>query len=136
MNSQYFNKEQVANGELIEFLNVLMKQCYGAGENYNDIHIYPADCEAFVIEWDNIPWDHSYGGQFKYVDEDQVVLKEYLMPDNTFGYFVNDEEYKQFLADQEDKKHTKKQRQVLNEDYDTYEQLSLDLFPDDDWDCK
>ena len=63
VNSQYFDEEQVKAGELYEFLSLLMKQCYGKGNNYNDIHIRPEDCGAFSIEWASSPWDHSYPGK-------------------------------------------------------------------------
>ena len=50
VNSQYFDEEQVKAGEFSEFLSLLMKQCYGKGNNYNDTHIRPEDCGAFSIE--------------------------------------------------------------------------------------
>lgn len=97
VNSQYFSKEQVEAGELADFVTLLMKQCYGKGTNYNDIRIYPEDCGAFSVSWANVPWDHSYGGGFVYVEEDQVVMTEYMFPDNHFEYCYDEEDYKNRL---------------------------------------
>lgn len=84
MNRQYFSKEQVAAGELNEFLNVLLKQCYGKSDCFNDIHIKPEDCGAFMIEWEETPWNHEWGGHWQYIDDDcdEVVAKWYSFPDN------------------------------------------------------
>jgi len=71
-NQQYFCKEQVAAGELTEFLNLLMKQSYGQGDDYNDIHIVPADFGSFMLEWIQNPWDKSYGGAFVYRTNEEI----------------------------------------------------------------
>ena len=99
VNSQYFDEEQVKAGELYEFLSLLMKQCYGKGNNYNDIHIRPEDCGAFSIEWTTSPWDHSYGGRFEYVGEDQTVMTEYIFPDNHYEMCFDEEDFNQRLAE-------------------------------------
>lgn len=61
MNRQYFSKEQIAAGELNDFLDVLLKQCYGKGDCYNDIHIKPEDCGSFVVEWETNPRSGEWG---------------------------------------------------------------------------
>lgn len=99
MNSQYFSKEQIKAGELKQLLDFLMAEAYGKGEHYNDIHIYPADCEAFIIEWEQLPWSHDYGGNFKYVDEEQVVMYRKDFPDNHYEYFETEDDFQQALAD-------------------------------------
>lgn len=92
-NSVYFSKEQVSAGELTEFLNILLKQSYGKSKHFNDIHIIPADCDSFIIEWISVPWDHSYGGKFAYLNDDEVIMKQLNFPDNTYQYvFTEDEE--------------------------------------------
>ena len=56
MNSMYFGKKELdAMYELIHFLN---EQSYKS-EYYNDVHIFPADLGAFIVEWAQVPWDHS-----------------------------------------------------------------------------
>ena len=99
VNSQYFDEEQVKAGELSEFLSLLMKQCYGKGNNYNDIHIRPEDCGAFSVEWASSPWDHSYGGRFEYVGEDQTVMTEYAFPDDHYEMCFDEEDFNQRLTE-------------------------------------
>lgn len=100
VNNMYFSKEMVANGDLNSFIDFLLKLSYSdKTEYYNDIHLYPADCGAFILEWVQVPWDKSFGGRFEYLDEEQEIVKAYDLPDKTFEYFHNDEEYKDFLND-------------------------------------
>lgn len=93
MNSQYFSKEQVANGEMQKLLDFLMSEAYGSGDHYNDIHIYPSDMGAFVIEWEQTPWSHDYGGKFEYIDEEHVVMLEKRFPDGSYELFHDEEEF-------------------------------------------
>lgn len=99
MNSQYFSKEQVAAGELNEFLEVLLKQCYGKGTTFNDIHIKPEDLGAFIVEWETSPWSGEWGGHWQYVrdDDEEVVMKYYYFPDNHCELFETQEEYEKAL---------------------------------------
>ena len=101
MNSQYFSKEQVIAGELNEFLEVLLKQCYGKSDCYNDIHIKPEDCGAFVIEWEKTPWSGEWGGHWQYIkdDEEEVVMKYYYFPDDHYELFEREEQYQEALKD-------------------------------------
>ena len=101
MNRQYFSKEQIAAGELNEFLDVLLKQCYGEGEYYNDIHIKPEDCGSFVVEWETNPRSYEYGGHWQYIqdDEDEVVMKYYYFPDNHSELFETKEQYEEALKE-------------------------------------
>ena len=93
VNSQSFSKEQIENNEMTEFVNMLCKLSYGEGSTYNDIRIRPTDCGGFAVEWAEVPWDHQYGGSFEYVDEDQVVVKEYVFPDNHTELCYNDDDF-------------------------------------------
>lgn len=89
MNSMYFSKKELdAMYELVRFLN---EQSYKS-ESYNDIHIFPADLGAFIVEWVQLPWNHSYGGNFIYVDDNQTVCTELRYPDDTFDYVEDPEE--------------------------------------------
>lgn len=101
MNRQYFSKDQLAAGELNEFLDVLLKQCYGKSNCFNDIHIKPEDCGAFVIEWEEIPWDGKWGGHWQYIndDDEEVVMKYYDFPDNHSELFETKEQYEEALKE-------------------------------------
>lgn len=66
VNKMYFGEEDLdLMCELIKFLN---KCSYESKGDYNDIHIYPEDCGAFSVEWAQVPWNHEYGGRFKFVE--------------------------------------------------------------------
>lgn len=99
MNRQYFDKNQVADGELNELLNVLLKQCYGAGGSFNDIHIKPEDSGAFILEWESCPWSGAWGGHWQYIndDDEEVVMKRYYFPDEHYELFETEEEYEEAL---------------------------------------
>ena len=101
MNIQYFSKDQIAAGELNKFLDVLLKQCYGKGDYYNDIHIRPEDCGAFVVEWETNPRSGEWGGHWHYIkdDEDEVVMKYYYFPDNHCELFETKEQYEEALKE-------------------------------------
>jgi len=83
MNHVYFSKEQVTAGEMNKFLNLLFEQCYGEGNDYNDIHIYPEDLGAFTVEWEQVPWSHEYGGRFVFKDFEELYLDEFKADDES-----------------------------------------------------
>lgn len=95
VNSMYFSKEMTDAGELTAFIEYLMNLSYGKGDYYNDIRIHPADCGAFDVEWIQVPWDREFGGEFKYVGEDQKIFTEYHMPDGTYMSFETKEDYEE-----------------------------------------
>ena len=99
MNSQYFSKEQIKAGEMQKLLDFLMVEAYGAGDHYNDIHIKPEDCGAFVVEWEQVPWSHEWGGHFEFINEDlgQVTMIEKIFPDNHTELCYNEEDYQERL---------------------------------------
>ena len=58
--------------------------------HYNDIHI--SQEESFIIiEWDSVPYSHEWGGQWKYLEDDDVLMKEVVFPDNHYEYVFPDE---------------------------------------------
>lgn len=94
MNSMYFSKEDVEAGLMTGLINYLCKYSYSSGprdfSHYNDIHIKPADCGAFIVEWEQRPWSEDYGGKFEYVGPKQVVCNEVEFPDKHFEYTPED----------------------------------------------
>lgn len=58
--------------------------------HYNDIHIYQEE-SLIIVEWDNIPYSHEWGGQFRYIDWDDVVMKEVNFPDGHYDYVFPEE---------------------------------------------
>ena len=96
MNSMYFSEEDVKAGLMTKLIDYLCQYSYASGprdfSHYNDIHIKPGDCGSFIVEWEQVPWSHEYGGNFQFVDEDEVVCKELVLPDKTVVYTPSPEE--------------------------------------------
>lgn len=97
INRMYFSKEDIEAGLMHELLVYLCRYSYTSGprglSHYNDIHIYPCDCEAFMVEWTQLPWSHDYGGRFEYVNEGQEVCDDLVLPDGSRDYTPDGEEY-------------------------------------------
>jgi len=62
----------------------------GEEDHFNDIHIYQEE-SLIVVEWDNVPYNHEWGGSFKYIDYDEVVMKEVTFPDGHYEYLFSEE---------------------------------------------
>ena len=67
-------------------------------EYYNDIHIYQED-SFIVLEWDHVPYDHSFGGRFVLVDEDQVVMTEKVFTDNHTELCYDEDDFQERLKE-------------------------------------
>ena len=99
MNSQYFSEEQVKAGEMDAFLKALRAQDYGKGGYYNDVHIKPADCGAYSVDWAQLRWEGDEDKGFEYIDSEHVIMLEKEMPDGTFEQFFNEDDYGMILKD-------------------------------------
>lgn len=99
MNSQYFSKEQVQAGEMDAFLKALRVQDYGKGGYYNDVHIKPADCGAYSVDWAQLRWEGDDDKGFEYIDSEHVLMLEKEMPDGTFEQFFGEDDYEMVLKD-------------------------------------
>ena len=99
MNKRCFSAEQVKDGELVEFINILIKQSYGKSTEYADIHIQPSDLGGVILEWEDAAWNKEYGGHWQYIkdDDNEVVMKCYYFPDDHTELLESDEEYKEAL---------------------------------------
>lgn len=95
-NHQSFTPEEVQQGLHSDFLNILLKYNNVSKTHYNDIHL-TTDGYCFIIEWETIPYSHEYGGSFKYVGEDEVIMLERHFPDNHYDYFYSEEDYQERL---------------------------------------
>lgn len=92
VNKQYFDSASIEAGEMQNFLDVLLKEANSNSKYFNDIHIYPVDGGAFVIEWVQVPYSREWGGSFKFVDEDETIMKEVRFPDDHYDYVFPEEE--------------------------------------------
>ena len=89
MNSMYFNEE--SRDLMMKFIKNLCDMSYdydGDIKYYNDIHIKPDDCNAFIVEWEQLRWNDEYDSGFRYVDEEenQEVCTDLQYPDGHYEY--------------------------------------------------
>ena len=95
-NYQAFIPEEVEKGLHLKLLNCLLELNKESQKHYNDIHI-TTDGFCTIIEWESVPYSHEYGGSFKYVSEDEVVMLERHFPDNHYEHFYSEEDYQEKL---------------------------------------
>ena len=67
--------------------------------HYCDIHI-TTDGYCTIIEWENVPYNHQWGGKFVHLSEDEEVYKEILDEKTNNTYWIPSWQTKEeFLAD-------------------------------------
>lgn len=93
-NSMYFKN-------LDDALAMVKKLCelsLSDDDLYSDIHIYEEET-AFIVEWEQVPYDHAHGGTFKHVDEGEKVTLYRTFPDDHGEYFSSEEEVQEALTE-------------------------------------
>ena len=75
-----------------------------SNDTYIDIHTKHEDVNIVVLDFVQLPYDKSYGGQFTYVDEDHMVMKQVMLPDNSYEYAI-DEEHEKAIIENWEKEH-------------------------------
>ena len=98
-NSEYFTKEQVEQGLHIKFIEFLLElDDYDRG-GVHDIHMYKEE-DAIIVEWCFKWYDKSIGNdRFEFLGEDDLVMTEVYLPDNSSVYVRNEDERKEVLED-------------------------------------
>lgn len=89
MNSAFYSsdKEQQA---FLKQLQVLIDYNKQSTDYYFDIHIYQEE-DSIRLDWEQVPYSHEWGGHFEFLEDDDVVLKEVIFPDNHTEYLFEDE---------------------------------------------
>lgn len=93
INSMYFESLK----EAMKFVNALCENSLADERLYNEIKITAED-GAFLVRWVQNPYSGEYGGHFEYVPEDGYVMIEKEMPDGTYQYFHDEEDYREGLG--------------------------------------
>ena len=98
VNNVAFTPEEVKKGYLQDLLSYLTDYNKKSDDYYYDIHI-TSDGYCSIVEFIHVPYDNSLGGygRFEYVDEDQIVVKEVILPDNSIVVAYNEEHEKELL---------------------------------------
>ena len=79
------NSMAFAPGEKSAMMELLNCLTHMEIDGYNEIRI-SNDGYCDIVEWERIPYDHAYGGQFVYVDEEHEVFRELSFPDKHYEY--------------------------------------------------
>ena len=98
-NSEYFTKEQVEQGLHIKFIEFLLElDGYDRG-GVHDIHMYKED-GAVIVEWCIKYYNKSISNdRFEFCGDDDVIMTEVYLPDNSSVYVRNEDEEKEVLED-------------------------------------
>lgn len=97
-NSMSFTPEEVKKGLHTSLIDYLISLQYSSEHRFNDIHI-TSDSYCLIVEWVFVPFDHSYGGSFQYVDEDEHVMREVELPSGGYEFIFADEDPNEYLKD-------------------------------------
>ena len=98
VNSVTFTPEEVEKGFLQDLLKYLTDHNEKSNDYYYEIHV-TSDGYCSIVEFVRVPYDDSLGGfgKFEYIDEDHVVVKEVILPDNSTVFAYNEEHEKELL---------------------------------------
>lgn len=96
-NTMTFSQKEVETGLHKPLLDYLI-QYYSANaeDTFNDIHI-TSDGECLIIQWVQVPYDRSYGGEFQYIEEDECIMREVILPDNSSTHIYADEDPEEII---------------------------------------
>ncbi len=98
-NSQSFSEEDVKKGLLNDLLNSLLKfNIESDDKSYNDIHIW-YDGMYTVVEWEKIPFNHEWGGEFKYISYDEEVVEQINLPNGDYDIAHDDDEKEEIIQE-------------------------------------
>lgn len=104
-NQEAFTPEEVKKDKHLKLLKTLFElegDTFGdntEADKAYDIHIW-TDGYCLIVEWCDKWFDSSIdSGHFEFVDENQVVLQEVLLPDNSTVYAIDDDDAKRLLKE-------------------------------------
>ena len=83
--------------EAIKFITVLHENSAADNEFYNDIHTYMEE-DIYIVEWIQVPYSQEWGGRFEYVDDNQSIYTEYILPDNSTVSFKDEKEFEEYFT--------------------------------------
>lgn len=101
-NEKAFTPEDVEQGLMNDLLNYLLDYNTKSKEYFYDIHI-TSDGYCTIVQWTDISYNSDGDeSKFDFVDYDEVVMKELILPDNSIIYVhrgEQDEALKEWLED-------------------------------------
>lgn len=91
VNEQAFTPEEVKKGLHLKLINSLLELDKDRKDNHFDIRI-TTDGYCIIVQWCDVSDEYGAYG-FKFVDSDEVVMREYRFPDDHYEYFCEDIEF-------------------------------------------
>lgn len=101
-NETAFTPEEVDRGAHLDLIKYLLSYNEKAEHRYNDIHI-TSDGYCTIVQWVDCDYECDDTAKFRFVDEDQYVMTEYRLPDNSTVMCFDKDEYKEYLEEYLDK---------------------------------
>ena len=95
-NYMTFTPEEVEAGLFQKLVDFFMFYNKTAKEHYIDFHI-TTDGYCTIVEWDEVPYNHQWGGQFKYVGFDGHVMHEVELPGGQCVLSENEQEDREII---------------------------------------
>lgn len=97
-NSMSFSREAMKEGLHLELIKYLVNYHLNNDYHFNDVHI-TTDGETLIVEWEQVPYDHSFGGSFQYVEEDCLVMRDLDLPDGGNTFIPQDDDPEEYLKE-------------------------------------
>lgn len=108
----YENKE--AAQKLIDHL--LSENTDQSNSFYNDVHITYDGC-TIIIEWTQVYYEFASDcAKFRLVDNNQEIMTEYALPDDTRVWCFDEEDYQEQLKNYEDTHTYCTKNQIMEEE--------------------
>ena len=97
-NTMSFSREAMKEGLHLELINYLVNYHLNNDPYFNDVHI-TTDGETLIVEWEQVPYDHSYGGSFQYIEEDCTVMRNVDLPDGSCSFIFENEDTETYIQE-------------------------------------
>ena len=97
-NSMSFSREAMKEGLHLELIKYLVNYHLNNDYHFNDVHI-TTDGETLIVEWEQVPYDHAFGGSFQYVEEDCLVMRDLDLPDGGNTFIPQDDDPEEYLKE-------------------------------------
>lgn len=101
INEQAFTPEEVKKGLHLKLISSLLELDKDRKDNHFDIRI-TTDGYCTIVQWCDVSDEFESCG-FRFVDSDEVVMREYRFPDGHYEYFSEDTEFEDALKSWLDK---------------------------------
>ena len=97
INEQVFTPDEVKKGLHLKLIGALLEMDKDRKDSHFDIRL-STDGYCTIVQWCDVSDDAGCYG-FRFIDSDEVVMREYRFPDDHYEYLCDDDEYDVRLAE-------------------------------------